>query len=268
MNTGIERDSVKAIMQSKRIWLVHVVANALLFVAFFYWLQIKEETAATFALAVVSGLVIVFCALLLHGATFDYFREGSESSFIVAVRRVVSRLPWLLLWAVVFGAVLWLIAQLWDYDAQAGGWARHVLPEFLRKRVSPRTMISASTNLVWLLFFFVVPIIFLPAGACISSFGVRGLFSAKAWRPLREWRFWVLYAVCFVIGAYVPYKLAYITPDKPSSLSAQTSSMIFRLGIGYLLLVTMWLVVCAAIAKATVDLKRVEEGKPGTMPVV
>ncbi len=257
MNT-FERDSVVAVLQSKRVWLVHVIVNALLFAAFFYWLQIKEETGVSFALTVVSGLLIVFCSLLLHGATFDYFREGSASSFVSAVRRVIPRLPWLLLWAIIFGVVLWLIGQLWGYDAQAGGWTRHLLPEFLRKRVSPRSMISASSNLVRFLFFFVAPIIFVPIGACIASIGLRGLFSASAWRPVRERRFWILYIICFVIGAYLPYKLAYMTPDKPSALSAQTWSMVIRLGAGYLLFVTMWLVVCAAISRVQANTKEVD----------
>jgi len=268
MNTGIERDSVMDVLHSKRVWFVHVVGNALLFVAFFYWLQIKEETGARFALSVVGGLLVVFCLLLLHGATFDYFREESRSSFASAVRRVLPRLPWLLLWAAIFGVVLWALAQLWEYDAQAVGWARHVLPEFLRKRVSPRTMISLSSNLVWLLFFFVAPIVFLPTGARTASFGLRGMFSSSAWRPVREWRFWVVYAACFVIGAYLPYRLAYMTPTKASPLGAQTWSMVVRLGVGYLLFVTMWLIVCAAVSRAMADPKHVEEGKPGTMPVV
>lgn len=268
MNTGIERESVTAVLHSKRVWLVHAVGNALLFVAFFYWLQIKEETGTSFALAVIGGLLIVFCALLLHGATFDYFREGSASSFVSAMRRVLPRLPWLLLWAVVFGIVLWLVAQLWNYDAQAGGWSRHVLPEFLRKRVSPRTMISLSSNLVLFVFVFLVPIVFLPIAARTASSGLRGMFSGKAWRPLRDWRFWIVYATCFLIGAYVPYKLAYMTPTKTSPLSTQTWSLVIRLGIGYLLLVTMWLVVCAAITRTMEDRSYVEEGKAGTMPVV
>ena len=261
MKPGIERDSVMAVLQSKRVWLAHVVGNALLFVAFFYWVQIKEETGGKFALSVVGGLLILLCTLLLHGATFDYFREGTSSSFVSAMRRVIPRLPWLLLWALIFGCVLWLIAQLWGYDAQAGGWARHVLPEFLRKRVGPRSMISASTKLVWFLFFFVAPIVLLPVGSCTASFGLRGMFSAKAWRPVREGRFWIVYAVYFVIGAYLPYKLAYITPTKGSALSAQTWSMVMRLGVGYLLLVTMWLIVCAAIARATGDVK-VDQPEP------
>jgi hypothetical protein len=253
MNPSIERDSVMSVLHSKRVWLIHVIGNALLFAAFFYWLQIKEETGAWFAVTLITGLLIVFFTLLLHGATFAYFKSGTESSFVSAMRRVIPRLPWLLVWTAIFGVVLWLIGQMWDYSAQAGGWTRHVLPEFMRTRVSPRSVISLASRVVWFLFFFVWPILFLPIGAQTASFGLRGMFSSGAWRPFREFRFWIVYAVCFLIGGYIPYKLAYMTPSKPSPLSAQTWSMAMRLGIGYLLLVTAWLVLCAAMARATAD---------------
>lgn len=253
MSPNIERDSVMAVLQSKRAWLVHVVCNALLFGAFFYWLQIKEETGAWFVVSVVAGLLIVFFTLLLHGATFAYFREGTGSSFASALRRVVPRLPWLLLWVVVFGVVMWWLAQMWNYDAQAGGYARHLLPEFMRKQVSPRSAISLVSTLIGFLVFFVWPVVFLPVGVTTASMGLRGMFTAKAWRPLRDIHFWITYAACFLIGAYVPYKLAHMTPMKPGALNAQTWSMVTRLGFGYLLMVTMWLVLCAAMARATAE---------------
>ena len=251
MKSGMERDSVMAVLHSKRVWLVHVIGNALLFAAFFYWLQINEETGARFAAAVVSGLLIGFFTLTLHGATFDYFREGTDSSFASALRRVIPRLPWLLIWAAIFGVVLWLIGQLWDYSPQAGGWGRHLLPEFLRRRVSPRSVISLASAVVWFLFFFVWPVMFLPVGSQTASSGVRGMFSGSAWRPLRDFRFWIVYAVCFVVGGYLPYRLAHMTPTRPSPLSTQTWSVAMRFGLGYLLLVTAWLVLCAAMARTS-----------------
>lgn len=268
MNANIERDSVMAVLNSKRVWLTQMIANALLFAAFFYWLQIKEETGAWFAVTVVVGLIIVFFTLLLHGATFAYFREGTDSSFGSALRRVIPRLPWLLLWAVAFGVVLHLLSQMWNYDAQAGGYARHLLPEFMRKQVSPRSAISLISMVIGFLVFFVWPVVFLPVGATTASMGLRGMFSTNAWRPFRNIHFWITYGICFLIGAYVPYKLAYMTPAKASALNAQTWSMVMRLGIGYLLLVTMWLVLCAAMARATAGHTTVEEREPGTTPLV
>jgi hypothetical protein len=64
-------------------------------------------------------------------------------------------------------------------------------------------------------------------------------------------RFWLTYLICFLIGAYVPYTLAWMVPRKPSPLNEQTWSMVVRLGFGYLMLVTAWVVLCAAILRAS-----------------
>lgn len=246
---NFERDSLKAVLNSKRVWLVQVVANALLMIAFYYWTRIPDENGAQFALSVIGGLIIVFLTLWLHSATFEFFASGPESSFKVALRRVLARTPGFLVWAVVFGGVLWLLSTLWQYDEQAGGWLRHTLPEFLRKNVKPRSMITLVTWSVGFLVFLLWPIIFLPVGAEVAKSGLRGFIRGAAWRPFREIRFWVVYVVCFVAGGYLSYSLAWMTPTKPSSLAAQKFSLALRLGIGYLLLVTAWLVVCAAIVR-------------------
>jgi hypothetical protein len=173
----------------------------------------------------------------------------------------------LLLWAILFGLVIWLLAQLWDYTAQASGWTRHVLPGFVRNQISPRSMISAASWLLWFVVFFVLPIVFLPIFARIASYGMKGMFTRQAW-PIQEIRFWLTYAVCFVVGAYVPYKLAYMMPTKPSQLSAQTWSMIVRLGVGYLLFITAWIALCAAIARVTADAETVAKQSPVPLPEV
>jgi hypothetical protein len=92
--------------------------------------------------------------------------------------------------------------------------------------------------------------LFLPVGAQVAAKNFRGFFSAAAFRPIRELRFWIAYVVCFLIGAYLPYTLAWMVPQKPSSLIAQAASMTGRLGFGYLLAVTAWVVLCAAIVRA------------------
>ena len=254
MNTdmrGFERDTWSAFINSKRVWLVHVVANALLMTAFFYWIRIPEEAGWQFALTICGALVIAFCTLWLHSATFDYFGTTSERCFRASLRRCISRIPAFLLWVAIFGVGLWLIGQLWTYDEQAGGYARHSLPLFLRKGVAPRSMFSAVHWVIWFLYFFVWPILFLSIGAQVAVKNVRGFFDAAAFRPIRRWRFWLAYLVCFVVGAYIPYTLAWTVPRKPSPLSDQTWSMVLRLGFGYLLMVTAWVILCAAIMRAS-----------------
>jgi hypothetical protein len=254
MNPGMpsfESDTVTALLNSKRLWLLHVVVNALLMVAFFYWTRISEESGLQFALTIVGGLSIAFVTLWLHSATFDYFRPAMNRRLITSFRRSASRVPAFLLWAVIFGFGLWLIGQSGDYNEQMGGWIRHLLPGPLRRGLAPRSAFAAMSWLIWFLYFGLWPIVFLPVGAQVAVRNFRGFLSFAGLRPLREWRFWIIYVLCFVTGAYVPYRLAWMIPTHPSTLTQETWSMLVRLGIGYLLLVTAWLVLCSAIMRAS-----------------
>lgn len=264
---SFERETLRAVIHSKRVWLIHVITNALLMVAFFYWLRIAEESGVQFALSVVSGLLIIFVTLWLHCATFDYFRVQGEMLFKRSLLRSLARVPAFLVWALIFGFVLWLIGQLWGYDEQIGGWLRHILPRFIRRSVAPRSVISGVAWLLWFLSFFLWPISFLPVGAQVAVGNFRGFLSANALRPLRSIRFWILYFVCFMLGAYVPFRFAWMTPKKASSLNAETWSMVVRLGVGYLLLVTAWLVLCAAIMRASDgEATSAVESEPKSLP--
>ncbi len=256
---GLFRQSTAAVWNSKLVWLMHVLANATLFVAFFYWLRIPDERGWQFSITIVTGLAIAFLILWLHCATFDHFRTPT-STFSAAFHRTAARVPWFLIWMLVFAAVLWLIGRAWSYDAQLGGWTRHSLPEFLRRSISPRSVIVVYAHLMWFAFYFLWPILFLPVAAQTASYGWRGFAPRNllaAFRPFRDFHFWILYTVCFLLGAFIPYKLAYHTPVQSSPLSAQTASLVIRLGLGYLLLVTMWLILSAAITRCLDDNQRV-----------
>ena len=248
---GFERETLITVLNSKRVWLVHVIVNALLMVAFFYWTRIPEASGFQFAMSVLSGLIILFVTLELHCATFDYFRLAGNSTLTQSLQRSIARVPAFLLWSIIFGLVLWLIGQLWSYDAQIGASVRRVLPGVIRRGVTPRFAVSVVTATIWCTYFFLWPILCLPLGAQVAIKSFRGFLSAVTLRPARSLRFWILYFVCFMIGAYIPYRLAWMTPTGPSSLNAQTWSMVIRLGTAYLLLVTAWLVLCAAIMRAT-----------------
>jgi hypothetical protein len=247
---GFERDALVTVWQSKLLWLIHVVANAALMIAFFYWLRIPEESGLQLALAAGDGLLIAFATLWLHAATLDYFRPP-EHRLRQSLRRSVACVPAFLVWTAIFGLGLWLIGQLWIYDQQAGGWIHHLLPGFLRKIVTPRSAMAVTSWLIWFLFYFLWPIVLLPVGAQVAANNFRGFYARAAFRPLRELRFWIVYFICFVIGGYVPFELIWMTPTKPSPLDQQKMSMAIRFGVAYLLLVTAWLILCAAIMRAS-----------------
>ena len=252
---GFEHDTFSAVWNSKRVWLIHVFANALLFTAFFYWLRIDDESGFHVAITVLLGAAIILCTMWLHAATMDYFHAyhvGDTPAFGHSMSKSLARVPAFLVWALVFGVVLELIAGAWDHDAQIGGWSRHLLPLFLRKHLSPREMTSAFVALVWFVFYFLWPILLLPVAAQVARFNFRGFFGRpllNAFRPIRSLRFWILYIVCFVVGLYLPYRLANVVPKEHASLHYQTTSMAARIGIGYLLLIAAWLVVCSATTR-------------------
>jgi hypothetical protein len=248
---GFERDTLTAVLNSKRVWLTHVIGNLLLMTAFFYWTRIPDETGWQFVLTVLAGLLIVFLVLWLHSGTFLYFEPSSERQWGASLRTSLLRVPAFLLWTLIFGLVLWWTGDLWSYGVQAGGYVRHLLPHAMRSAIAPAPAFSTMQWLALFLQFFLWPILALPVGAQVAAKGFRGFISTAAFRPIREVRYWLTYAVCFVTGAYVPYLLAWILPTKPSSVGAQTWSMALRLGFGYLLLVTAWLVLCAAIMRAS-----------------
>jgi len=252
---GFEHNTLFAVWNSKRVWLIHMLANALLFTAFFYWLRIDDESSSHVGITILMGAAIILCTMWLHAATMDYFHRyhaKSSPNFSAAMRAALARVPAFLVWTIIFAFVLEAIGGLWDYDGQVGGWSRHVLPLFLRKHVGPRGMTSAFVGLAWFVFYFLWPIIFLPVAAQVAKFNFRGFIGRPllhAFRPLRELRFWGVYVVCFAIGMYVPYVLANVVPREDASLHYQTASMIGRLGISYLLLVTAWLVICSAMTR-------------------
>lgn len=248
---SFERDTLTAVLHSKRVWLTHVIANLLLMTAFFYWTRIPDEKGWQFTLTVLSALMIVFATLWLHSSTFLYFKRSTEQRWGSSLRTSLARVPAFLLWTLIFAFVLWWIGELWSYGAQAGGYARHLLPQAMRSAIAPAPAFSAMQWLVLFLQLILWPILALPVGAQVATKGFRGFISTGAFRPIREVRYWLTYPVCFVVGAYVPYLLAWMLPKKPSSVSAQTWSMGLRLGFGYVLLVTAWLVLCAAIMRAS-----------------
>ncbi len=256
---GFERDILVTVWQGKLLWLIHVVANASLMIAFFYWLRIPEESALQLAFTAASGLLIAVATLWLHAATFDYF-QLSEHRLGQSLRRSVACLPAFLVWVAIFGLGLWLVGQLWIYDQQAGGWIRHLLPGFLRKSITPRSAMAATWWLLWFLFYFLWPVVSLPVGAQVAANNFRGFYAKAAFRPLRELRFWIAYFVCFVIGGYIPFELIWMTPTKPSPLDQQKVSMAMRFGVAYLLLVTAWLILCAAIMRTSAGEETVKSG--------
>jgi hypothetical protein len=198
--------------------VLQVVVNAALLGLVWFWLSLPEAKVWQLALSAVVALVAAAGFLWLHGATLAAFRiPYGPPPFLATLRRV----PALAMWAVV--CVLLVTAAL---------------------RLTP---ISRWT---WLPDTIAICILLalLPAGSQVSGEGLAGLFRSAAWSPLGRWQYYAAVAFCLIVGTLAPYKLVWWIP-KFEGLSAQAASAGIRLGIAYLLAITGWFLLAAAVSR-------------------
>jgi len=256
-----EADSAAALGRSKRLWLLHFFLNAALFFAFFGWLRIPDQRASQILLTVVAGVVIFFLTLWLHASTLTYFQsyhEDAEASLASAWRRTLGHVPAFLIWLIIVAAALWLVSVARTYNGQLTGYFRHLLPEFMRSSVSPRQVARIGMWVFFFIFWFLVPLFFLPIGTQVAARGFRGFVGHSLGGALRAFfslRYWVLYAVCYVAGVWVPWKLAKMFPrwNISGTLRQQATSAGLRFFFGYLLLITAWLLLASALGRLTAE---------------
>ncbi len=105
----------------------------------------------------------------------------------------------------------------------------------LRKPVRPAGVLRAFHALIWILRWFVVPIIIFPLAAGAATLGWRGL-GLNFFRRSK----WLLYAaeVCALLlcAIWIPLKLVAWVPEIPR-FSLQMASFLARIAFGYLLFV-------------------------------
>lgn len=93
----------------RQLWLLHFAGNALLLTLVYLWLGIGDQRVIQLIGAAVSGLLIMFGILWLHGATFAYFAQHANASLPAVFRKVLRRLFPFAIWAVLSMAALWLL---------------------------------------------------------------------------------------------------------------------------------------------------------------
>ncbi|HMK30676.1 MAG TPA: hypothetical protein VK473_13400 [Terriglobales bacterium] len=258
---NFEADSAAALGRSKRLWLLHFLMDAALFSAFFGWLRIPDQRALQFLGSVLAGLALAFLAVWLQAATLTYFQSDHEkagASLAAAARRALMHLPAFLVWLIIFAAALWLVSFARTYNGQLAGYVRHLLPGALRSSVSPRQVARIGAWIFFSVFWFLVPLFFLPLGTQAAARGFRGLAGDSLRRALRAFltlRCWIVYAVCFMAGIWAPWKLARMFPrwDDPGTLERQATSAGLRFFVGYVLLITAWLLLASALGRLTAE---------------
>lgn len=247
-----------AVWHSKRVWLLHLIANAALLLLAYLFLVLPDRTGLqVFGSAFVAALVIL-ALLWLHGSTFAYFGDlhSSEkgSHFRESLRAFPRRLPAALLWLLVLILILWLWMRLDPWLYSISGLVRQK-SSLLRKMFSPRAMDHIIHFKLFLVWAFILPITFLPLFAAISRRGFAG-WAGYGWRAvlraIKNWRWWLAYFILFHLADWFPLKLAHWVPNA-STLGAEAISLGLRLTLAYLMAITAWLLTISAVTYFTRD---------------
>jgi hypothetical protein len=188
----------------RRLFLLHLVANALLLWLGYEWLGVGESTRMRLVWSALDALAILGLVCWFHGATLVFFRKGVEARINEAFRVALRHTPALLTAAV---AVLTLYALL-TWAAGASGQSAFRLASWLtlkmRTPVRPATVARVFLGGFWILRWMVLPVGLLPMASGIASRGWRG-FSEFTWRG--GWRYWLEVPVLLAAGLLLPFVL-------------------------------------------------------------
>ena len=197
----------------RRVFALHLVVNAALIVLVYLWLGIRDAHAWQVVLTFTLGVVMVSAALHLHAGTWYWMRAGEWR----VPRRTLLRCAAGL---VIFAVAAWLLSFI--PVERMGLWVASTFTFMSRKAVRPEMVQRLFSNLIWLLKWFVIPVI---------------LFGG--WR---RGRFWLLCAAVLLLSWYVPQGLVHWTPGFKST-AAEVASLAIRWSIAYVLCIAGWLLV-------------------------
>ncbi|MCI0402145.1 MAG: hypothetical protein L0212_01295 [Acidobacteria bacterium] len=254
MSALVEREAIAAVWRAKRLWALHVGGNLLLVVLAYGWLAIPDARLWQPVLSVLLGFVLALAFLWLHGSTFVFFAQahpGNAASVRGAFRATLRRLPALVVWAVLFALVLWVLDWAGGWVRYAADWLGSLLTMTLRTPVSPQGVAGVLKAVLWVLAWVWAPVRLLPLAVEISVDGFRGFGGASraaAQRVFRRGRYWLGYIVLMVLGLWLPTVLIDWIPQV-ESLWGQAISLLLRFVAAYLLLVTAWLLLASLLAR-------------------
>lgn len=209
-------------MSRKPLAIAHLVGNAILLWLAYYWLGVGESTISRIIWSAILATLILVAAVWLHGSGF--------SDFKAALRNLA---PLFLLAILVL--ILYGLLSMWrDYSAQPAFKVASYLTLKLRKPVKPAAVQTILNGLLWLVRWWLLPILLLPLAAQIAS---RGWSGYRHLQIPRRWLYWIEVIALLLAGIWLPQKLIAWVP-KLTSFSMQMVSFIIRASVAYLLFVT------------------------------
>jgi hypothetical protein len=217
----------------RRLFVLHLVANALLLWLGYEWLGVGESTRVRLVWSALDALAILGLVCWFHGATLVFFRKGGEATISEAFRVALRHLPVLVTAAVavlvLYGLLGWAAGASGQPAFRVASW----LTLKLRFPVRPVLVARVFLGGFWLLKWMVLPVGLLPMASGIAARGWRG-FGEFTWRC--GWRYWLEVPVLLAGGLLLPFVLLGWVPAV-SGFGMEVVSFSVRMLAGYLLFV-------------------------------
>ena len=224
---------------SRKFFVLHLVADALLLWLGYLWLGVAESTRALLLFSALSALGILALACWFHGATLVFFRksDGPEVGIKDAFRIALGHLPMLvaaaILVLVLYGLLAWAAAASGQPAFRLASW----LTLELRSAVKPTTVARIFLGGFWIVRWVVLPVALLPMASGIAARGWRG-FAEFTWRG--GWRRWLEVPLLLVAGLLLPFVVLSWVPAV-SGFTLEVISFSVRMLVAYLLFVgALW----------------------------
>jgi hypothetical protein len=224
------------ITASRKLFVLHLVANALLLWLAYEWLGVGESTRLRLVWSALDALAILALVSWFHGATLVFFRT-SEPKINGAFRTALGHIPALLVAAilvlVLYGLLAWAAAASGQPAFRLASW----LTLKLRTPVKPATVARIFLGAFWIVRWVVLPVGLLPMASGIAARGWRG-FGERSWRG--GWRYWLEVPLLLVAGLWLPFVLLGWVPAV-SGFTMEMVSFSLRMLVAYLLFVgALW----------------------------
>lgn len=262
------QDALVVAITSWRLWLVQFLGNAILFLMFLWWLRPHEASGWQLFYSSVVILLTGAAFLVLHGATLDYSRSMHEAKTVRlrdSFRRALRHLPAIIVWAVAFFFMEWLIVQLEDYAVPFPGYLRSEFPAWLRRIISEPRLDSIYAGFFWLFRWVFLPGLLLPFALFSAEKGFRGFAELrKRRRAVMSLVYWIVLLIAALIGVTSTQAIMGWTLDsKTATLDAEETSLFFRLLFAYVLGIFSWLLACSMLGlRATRSSPGAAAGQP------
>jgi hypothetical protein len=250
------RGAFAACFENKRLWLIQFFANPILCVMYAAWLLIPEARTWELTVNAVLALVIVVLAVVLHAGTLNYFcglSRGEAAELTPAFSRALRNIIAVAVWIVVFYLALRLWGRLDQYQDSMCTYFRSMLPAFLRRHITLRAVIRIFEIKMFILRWIVTPGILLPLAAQAADRGFGG-FGKSGWAALKSAvksiRYWATIILAAVVGVHVSsHLLNWHSHSQNSTFAGETTSLVLRFLLAYLLGLFSWMLVCSAVGR-------------------